>query len=203
MLRHGRIQANEEHRYAGARLDQPLSENGRADARGCGSDATVDKVFASPMARARQTARICFPAARQVLIDDLREIDFGEFEGRSAREMEHDAAYRAWVDSYCSIRCPGGETRGEFTRRTVRAVTALLAQAREQGDERVFVVAHGGTILSAMDTLADDARTYFEWQVGNAQGYYADVEFDADARPHLLDPVRFSTLASICRPRSC
>jgi alpha-ribazole phosphatase len=197
MLRHGRTQANEERKYAGARLDQPLSENGRADALRCGTDEVIDDVFVSPMMRARQTAHICFPSARQVLVEGLREMDFGDFEGRSAQEMQHDAAYRAWVDSMCSIRCPGGENREEFTQRTVQAVMELLTQAYEQDDDQVIVVAHGGTILSVMDSLADDDRPYFEWQVGNAEGYYADVEFDGGMYPRLLNPTRFTTLAAI------
>lgn len=199
VLRHGRTQANEDDLYVGAHLDLPLSENGRADARACGSAEGVQHVYVSPMLRARETARICFPAAHQTPIEALREMDFGAFEGRSPKSMEDDAEYRAWVDSWCTTRCPDGETRAEFTQRVAHAVKQLLVHARKTNEERVIIIAHSGTVLATMDSFVrkqagNDEDTYFSWLVGNGEGRYADIEFDDAENPILVNPNHFSSL---------
>ena len=180
LLRHGRTSGNDLHRYVG-RTDEPLSPEGRRQARRAGSCSRVPLVYVSPLVRARQTAAICFPDAAQVVVDGLRELDFGEFEGRSADDMAGDAAYRAWVDGCCVGCCPGGESRADLVRRTSAALEGILATSFARGDERVVVVAHGGTIMAAMSAFVDsptrrrDPLAYFRWQVANLQGYRIEV----------------------------
>ena len=123
LLRHGRTAYNREQRYQGLR-DIPLSPEGEAELRQ--ADFAPETVWVSPLCRARRTAEILFPSARQVVVEDLREMDFGAFEGRNYAEMEHDPDYRAWVDSGCEGRCPGGESRTEFCDRVCGAMEHLL-----------------------------------------------------------------------------
>lgn len=79
LIRHGRTPLNEEGRYQG-KLDTGLSEEGqRALER---ADVSPSRVYVSPALRARQTAGILFPDADQVVAEDLREMDFGAFDGR-------------------------------------------------------------------------------------------------------------------------
>ena len=115
-------------------LDEGLSENGRrALTRAAFCPAHV---YVSTAARARETAGIVFPEAEQLLCHDLREMDFGAFEGRGWWEMEEDADYRAWVDGGCAGRCPGGEDRAEFTRRVCGCFEKILkAESGENGGE--------------------------------------------------------------------
>ena len=204
ILRHGRTQANEDDLYVGAHLDMPLSAHGRKDARACGCSEDVKMVYVSPSLRARETARICFPAARQHVIEALHEMDFGAFEGRSPDSMADDADYRAWVDGWCSGKCPGGEDRATFTQRVHDAVYQLLIEAKAHARERVIIVAHSGTVFATMSSLcihaksgndcADEGRAYFSWLVGNAEGYYAEVVFDEAKNPSLESPVHFTDL---------
>ena len=98
----------------------------------------VTAVLASPAARTRRTAEVvaaaCGLAVR--VDDDLREVDFGHWEGRTGAEVERDwpaelAAWRAGAD----VAVPGGET--------VAAVAARAAAARGSA-----VRAHpGGTVV--------------------------------------------------------
>lgn len=202
ILRHGRTQANEDHLYVGAHLDLPLSKNGRIDARNCGCNADISTVYVSPMLRARETARICFPQARQIPVEDFREMDFGVFEGRSADSMANDTAYRSWIDNWCIGKCPGGEDVASFTTRVSARVKELLCQAAQEGAERLVIAGHSGTVLAIMNTFTQgpntegvvDGKAYFEWLVSNAEGYFADVHFDDDGNPHLIDPIHFTNL---------
>jgi len=176
-MRHGQTPGNSERRYVGA-LDQPLSEQGRAEALAAGVLPKVKRVYVTTLKRTHETASICFPNAEQVEVEGLQEMDFGDFAGRSADEMVNDAAYREWVDGNCLGQCPNGESRSEFTRRICRSLAKLVRSARSRGEERVILVAHGGTMMAALSTYAvdDSGREYYEWLVGNCEAYRMDVQ---------------------------
>ena len=192
LLRHGSTAGNAEHRYVG-RTDEPLSQAGAREARESGVREDVGCVYVSPLLRVRQTAAICFPRARQMVVDGLREMDFGDFEGRTADQMADDPAYRAWVDGMCVGRCPGGEAREEFLARSWAAVRGVVLEA-VAGPEvplRLIIVAHGGTVMSAMSKLVraegqdDDPLAYFSWHVGTCQGFRVLLRVDGEG-PHAL-----------------
>ena len=86
-LRHGLTEYNAEKRYQGQR-DIPLSAAGRAMLRK--ADIEPKTVYITPLCRTRQTAEVLFPTAKLVVVDGLKEMCFGSFEGRNYIEMEHD-----------------------------------------------------------------------------------------------------------------
>ena len=102
LIRHGLTALGEAGKYQG-RLDDGLSERGRAQLRSAAW--TPSRVWVSPARRARETAAILFPESEQIMVPNLREMDFGAFEGRSWREMENDAAAELRRD----YELPGGE----------------------------------------------------------------------------------------------
>ena len=114
LLRHGLTQDNQEKRYQGRR-DVPLCPQGLAQL--CRADVAPKTVMITSLQRTRQTAEVLFPDAELVVADGLKEMDFGVFEGRNYREMEYDPQYRAWVETGCEGRCPGGESKAEFCQR--------------------------------------------------------------------------------------
>ena len=186
LLRHGATAGNEARRYVGRRTDEPLSEWGRAQCLRAGRWDLAGRVYTSPLLRARQTAAICFPHAVQVPLEGLAEFDFGDFEGRTADEMEHDAAYRRWVESNCEGTCPGGESLADFVARTWEALDFALRDAEGHRDERVVVVAHGGTVMAALDGFYDKS-------VGNCEGYLAEVVREGDSYA-FVNPVHVAGL---------
>ena len=175
LLRHGQTPGNVLKRYIG-RTDEPLSEAGERAARAVGAVQGVKRVYVSPMMRARQTAAIAFPQAEQVVVDDLREMDFGDFENLNYQELSGNPNYQAWVDANCETPCPHGESKNGFGRRTANALRELLKQAYEAGESQLVVVAHGGTIMAAMDAFTCGKGSYYSWHVGNCEGYSATVE---------------------------
>ena len=122
LLRHGLTQDNQEKRYQGRR-DVPLCPQGLTQL--CRADFAPKTVIITSLQRTRQTAEVLFPGAELVVADGLKEMDFGVFEGRNYREMEHDPQYRAWVETGCEGRCPGGESKAEFCQRVCTAFAAL------------------------------------------------------------------------------
>ena len=169
LIRHGMTRLGEEKRYQGS-LDEGLSDLGRAALKR--ADFAPPQVYVSPLLRARETAATLFPDAEQIIVPDLREMDFGAFEGRGWWEMERDSAYRAWVDGNCFGRCPGGEDRAEFSERVCAAIANLL---RADEDELV-IVAHGGTQMAALERWGRPAREYYRWQTACGCGWLLDYD---------------------------
>ena len=195
LLRHGRTQYNDERRYQG-RLDIPLSPAGAAELTAAGF--SPETVYVSPLCRARETARILFPKAAQTVIDDFAEMDFGDFDGRTADEMEHDAAYRAWVDGDCTAQCPHGESRARFCERTCAAFETLMDDCQE---EHLVIVAHGGTLRAVMERFALPERDYFDWTGGNGGGYRLDRDetlWRERRKLLFVEQVRFTREGSPC-----
>lgn len=157
------------------RTDEPITEAGIALARKEGFDPNVRTVYVTPLRRTQQTAAILFPNAKQIVADDLREMDFGDFEGRSFSDMEQDAAYRAWVDGGCLEPCPNGEGREAFSKRVCTAFQKIVADGLRLGDEQLFFVVHGGTIMTIMDCFAQPKQDYYSWSVKNCQGYCCQI----------------------------
>lgn len=174
LIRHGMTAGNELGRYIG-RTDEPLSEKGAAQAGAAGRDPELEAVYVTALRRTGQTARLLFPNARQTVVAGLEEMDFGEFENRSARDMEGDSAYRAWVEGGCLAPCPGGEGRAEFSRRVCRAFAGVVEDAAARGCGRAVFVVHGGTIMAALERFARPRRDFYEYAVKNCRGYRCRV----------------------------
>lgn len=171
LLRHGATDYTAAGRYQGRR-DVPLSPAGRAAL--IPADFSPETVYVSPLSRAVETAAILFPRAERIPVPDLVELDFGVFEGRTWREMEHDGDYRAWVDGGCLGRCPGGESREEFTRRVCGAFAGLVDRALAGRAKQLVIVAHGGVLMAALERFALPHRDYFDWQVPCGGGFWLD-----------------------------
>ncbi len=180
LTRHGRTPGNLAGRYVG-RTNQPLAPEGVEAARAAGVFPEVTRVYVTPLLRTKQTAAIRFPNAKQIVVNDLIEMDFGDFEGRSADELTRDHGYSLWLESSCETRCPGGESVADLSRRAGNALICLVEEAAARGEQRLTFVIHGGVIMSLMQQFADDGRQLFGWLVGNCGGYRVT-----------LDPARFS-----------
>ena len=169
LIRHGMTVPGEEGRYQGV-LDEGLSEKGRAAL--LKAPLSPSRVYVSPAKRARETASVLFPEAEQICVPDLMEMNFGVFEGRTFKEMEQDAQYRAWVDGMCLGTCPGGESRAFYSERVCNAFMSVLCAERERqacltrhpSEQDLFIVAHGGTQMAVLERWGVPSRDYYSWQ---------------------------------------
>lgn len=171
LIRHGRTEGNLESRYIGV-IDEPLCSEGISELHTkrfpeCGA------VICSPMKRCLQTASIIYPDKEPLVYENLRECNFGAFEGQSPRELSDNPFYQKWLGSGGALPFPAGEKPDEFKRRTCDEF--LKAVAENQLDELSFVV-HGGTIMSVMERFCVPKGNYFDFRVNNGCGYC--VEFD-------------------------
>lgn len=188
-IRHGSTASNREHRYLG-KTDEPLDEVGmhyikQAVENGIYSRVLADigkksdvEIYSSPLLRCIQTAKIIFPDLTPKLIDNLSEMDFGEFELKNYEELSSDIRYRDiyqdWIDSGGTLAFPGGENRSEFIDRCLESFKTIIS-AIDDEKTAVFVV-HGGTIMAIMSHFCDG--DYFDYQVKNGCGYSCVVKAD-------------------------
>ena len=170
LIRHGKTAGNLAGRYVG-RNDVPLCPEGVEEAERAKKDAARSVVYVSPLLRARQTAQILFPNAKQIVVENLKEMDFGDFEGRTADEMADDPVYRKWVEDFCVGACPNGESQAGFRKR----VTAALSETLKSAKDDVVIVAHGGVIMAIMAELAEPKKDFYDWYAKNLGGYTVDV----------------------------
>lgn len=171
LLRHGATAGNRRKNYIG-RTDEPLSIEGmealwqRVHA---GLYPAADMLICSPLLRCRQTARIIYPRLTPLVVGDLRECDFGDFENRNYQDLSGDPAYQAWLDSGGRLPFPGGESHDGFCRRICRGFEQAAAKVMAQKPARTAIVAHGGTIMAVLSAYA--GGDYYDYMTENGGGW--------------------------------
>ena len=178
ILRHGKTEANFEKRYIGSRTDIPLSAEGMSAVEAASSQIRQmagEDIFlvSSPMKRAVQTAEILFPSEEVLLLEGLKEIDFGDFEGRNYEELKDNPDYQRWIDSNGTMPFPNGEDRADFIDRSVAEFYEVLSLS---GERTPVIVCHGGNIMGIMSTLT--GKDYFDFMIGNMEGYMLSLTLE-------------------------
>jgi broad specificity phosphatase PhoE len=131
--------------------DSDLSDLGQEQARSLGlrlASFDLTRIYCSTLPRARKTAEIVAEETGLAIVelDDLREINCGEWEGVSFEKVRRDdtAAFRAWLDDP-TAPCPGGESFTDVGVRVRRALKTIATLEDEAGVETPLplVISHG------------------------------------------------------------
>jgi probable phosphoglycerate mutase len=143
LVRHGETEWTVSKKHTGS-TDVPLTPVG--EERACAlapvlTGPSFAAVFTSPRTRARRTAELAgFPDAR--VDDDLVELDYGEYEGRTTAEIHEERPdWLLWRDG-----TPGGESMEEAGTRADRVLERLNACG---GDVLLFGHGHFSRVLGA------------------------------------------------------
>ena len=152
LVRHGETLHNV-NRITQGWSDSDLSDRGREQVQRVAErlkDMRPTALYSSPLGRAMSTARAIAEATglEVVPLDDLREMNYGRWEGRAFIDIreEDEEIYRRWIaDEDCP--CPEGESHADVRRRMLRAFASV-------NSERPILVAHGTAIrIGAMALL--------------------------------------------------
>jgi len=147
LIRHGITDWNRQKIYCGY-TDVCLSNKGKIQAARLSQrlkSVNFDRVYSSDRKRALQTARIIFDAARITRVKDLREINFGVFEGLSYKEIikKYRAVHEKWMKDPFKNVIPKAEALYTFKKRINSVIKKIV---RVNRGKTVAVVCHGGTI---------------------------------------------------------
>jgi alpha-ribazole phosphatase len=148
LIRHGEPLEGEISQRCYGSLDIGLSEQGRAQMRWVAEylkDESISAIYTSPLSRALESARLIAPAATRPIeaLEDLREIDFGDFEGLSYDEIasRFPDLFKQWMETPTEVRFPHGEC---FSQMHARVLEAFRKIHCEREDQTIAIVSHGG-----------------------------------------------------------
>ncbi|MBV9898991.1 MAG: histidine phosphatase family protein [Chloroflexi bacterium] len=131
----------------------------------------VDALYSSPLIRARRTAEAigALTGHTPILLDDLREMYFGELDGRPFEELREAYSHLLEADENSEIEdfvWPSGESRTGFTSRVLRVTNQI---AHRHAGLAVGIVTHGGLIATLMTLLhGESPARWRKWVVPNA-----------------------------------
>ena len=140
VARHGETSWNARNIICG-RTDIPLNERGKEQAMLLAerlAGVSIDRIIASPMIRARQTAEtVAEKHGLPIMFDErLIEQNFGIYEGKDRKDPGYLANKRMFAYRY-----PGGESQMDVAHR----VYGLVEELREKyPGENILLVCHGG-----------------------------------------------------------
>ena len=176
-LRHGQTQAGIEGRYVG-HTDVPLSGEGEAQLREMCEQYEYpqpDVVFSSPLKRCLQTAQIVYPDADVIPMQDLIEYNFGEFENRTAEELENHPVFARWLAGEEGVDPPFGESSRDFQTRVCGAFMRIVDGLLKTGTTRAAIVTHGGVLTTILSTFGIPQAPMHEWMTPEGCGYTVRV----------------------------
>ncbi|MDO5519615.1 MAG: histidine phosphatase family protein [bacterium] len=163
LIRHGRQSSTL------CNVNVPLAKEGVRQAQLAGKRLAaydIDAVYASDLLRAKETAAIikneiiCNANNTKLsetdpinIREELREIDFGELEGRSDEEIK--VVYKEFLKQRDLLEEDLAFPGGECGRDVIKRVSLVLEELKESSYENVVIVTHGGAIRSILTSLLD------------------------------------------------
>ena len=190
LIRHGETEWSYQKRYCGF-TDIDLNEKGRWQARRLLKRLNKEKiheVYSSGMKRTLQCAKIVFQDMPVEEMSDLREINFGIFEGLRYQDLmiEYPQVYRKWLENPLDIIIPRGESLNSLAGRVRKALRKILSQ---NSNKRVAIFTHGGPIRVILcDILKLDLKEI--WKIESALASISIIEFvKGSAKIHLLNDI--------------
>lgn len=177
LIRHGATDANYDGRYIGCKTDLPLAPEGLNELRLLKDDIDypeIERLYSSPMLRCRQTGAVLYPDFEPVMVEELKEYDFGLFENKTAAELESNPNFIPWTSGRLSSP-PGGEDNSEFIKRICVGFNKIVLDMIENGLTESAVIMHGGAIMMLLGVSAVPRHKPVEWTADNGRGYSVRV----------------------------
>ncbi|AOM83827.1 histidine phosphatase family protein [Salisediminibacterium beveridgei] len=167
LIRHGATGWNQTGRYLG-HTNEPILEE---------SYPVIDKlktvadslenpiVTSSDLLRCTQTASRLFPDTAIHFDHRLREMNFGDWEGKTKEDLKQNPDFDTWLYSFHESTIPNGEGAAEFSNRVLGWWTEY-ANRPDLLESSHVIVAHGGVIRVLMTHLTGTGlETFWDWRI--------------------------------------
>lgn len=174
LIRHGLTQGNIDGLYVG-HTDMPLCDEGKLQIAQMKEDYIYPYskfVFSSPLKRCLETAELIYPGVKPIVIEDLIEYDFGQFDGRSAAELhEKSPLFDRWLKGEEGVKPPFGESNEEFAKRVCDCFVKIVDGIIKSDADDTAVITHGGVITTILSNCGLPEALPHEWMTPSGCGY--------------------------------
>ncbi len=186
LIRHGKSIANEMQAYSGT-TDISLTEKGIETLQELKQseiypDAKdIDCFYTSCLKRTRQTLKVIYPDVEYKSIKELNEVDFGMYEMKFYKDVQHYKHYLEWHkrERFTILDSPEGETTAMVLSRINIALYNIFAEMKTHGHNSAAIVIHGAVMAIIMEHFHKFTEGYDSWLPRNGRGYM--IEFaDSD-----------------------
>ena len=177
LIRHGAIDETLSGKYIGT-TDPPLSDKGKLALKKLAFTHAYPQppvVFSSPLRRCTRTCAVLFPERKPLVIANLSECNFGEWEGKTAEELKDSEDFQKWLAGDNSVKPPRGESNADFVRRVCKIFESIVEGLMKTGSTECAVVTHGGVIMTLLAVYGLPQAKPFEWAMENGCGYSVRV----------------------------
>mgnify|MGYP003364074964 CR=1 FL=1 len=155
LIRHGITEGNLDGKYIG-QTDLALCPQGEKQIQQlvkAGVYPYVEKVYTSPHIQLSK-------------VDEIAEMDFGQFEGKTQKELENLPEYTAWLKGGPEACPPDGEKFGDFSLRCISGLDIIFRDMMKKEITRAAMVTHGGVITNLLAGWARASRYFFPHSCG-------------------------------------
>lgn len=180
LIRHALTKENTEGKYIG-QTDVEASKEGLDQIKNLMSENEgypyADVVISSPLKRCTQTAKLIYPDKEPVIMQDLIEYDFGDFEGMTADELKDLDTFKDWIaGTHPEEPVPFGESQKQFNDRICGCFVRIVEGIIRSGTASTAIITHGGVIMSLMAAFAIPEAPMHEWLTPNGCGYTLRID---------------------------
>lgn len=172
-IRHAICEANEEGRYVGI-TESPVSARGREELRRKiekYSYPAVEKVYVSPLKRCIATAAFIYPDGYARVIPELREMNFGDFEGKRLLDIKDLPEYKKFIKGGLNNPPPNGESMESVVKRCYEGLDFIINDMMRGGWHSAAVVTHGGIIMNTLSCFGLPKRLPNDFVCDFCEGY--------------------------------
>ena len=176
-IRHGITEGNQKKWFYGS-VDIPLVEEGVLELNALkekgiypnGKDANY---YTSGMTRTEQTLKLLYGDVEHMVIPELREMNFGDYECKTYDDLKDDDAFNRFAyNNDLEYVFPNGESKRIFATRVYKGLSKLIDDHIRNEDLESIVIAHGGVITASLDRLfPNECKNMWDWMPKPGRGY--------------------------------
>lgn len=172
-IRHGAIEETKQGAYIGV-TDPSLSEEGIKELKHLDNTCKypyAPVIFTSPLKRCTETAQVLYPHITPIKVDELAEMNFGKWEGKTADELRGNPLFEAWLAGDTKATPPMGESNDDFTRRICLIFQNIVDGLIKTGNTDCAIITHGGIIMTLLAVYGLPQAKPFDWACDNGYGF--------------------------------
>lgn len=127
--------------------------------------------FSAPSVRCVDTLKVLYPEADPEVVLELAECDFGDWEGKTARDLRGDPAFLDWMENGGQTAPPNGESGPVFAQRVCSGFELLVQNLMAAGETSAALVASSGVLTTLLAAYGLPRAQPYDWMCAPGCGY--------------------------------